>query len=68
MQNLLSFVDYYISSLEIVKIRIIKPRYNWNIVETGVKHHSPHNKTDHYDRAEILLKIALNTITLTSNS
>jgi len=25
----------------------------------------PHNKTDHHDITEILLKVALNTITLT---
>jgi hypothetical protein len=26
--------------------KYLRPRYNWNIVESGVKHHKPQNQTN----------------------
>ena len=60
------------------------PRYNWNIVESGVKHHKPKKPKPEYewnrqcddmfllptklsyDITEIVLKVAFNTITVTT--
>jgi hypothetical protein len=57
----------------------LPPRYNWNSVESGVKHYNPTQtlklnihydiqykyKTDCHEITEILLKVTLTTITLT---
>ena len=41
-------------------------RYNWNMIESGVKHHKINKQINiikcQHDIAEIWLKVALNTI------
>jgi hypothetical protein len=46
-------LDYSIKSLRIDMVFQIPPRYNWNIVESGIKHHNTNPVL--YDLAEILL-------------
>jgi hypothetical protein len=45
---------------EVIHENRVQPRYNWNIVESGVKHHNPNdNPPPRYQSQNIVLAITI---------